>query len=89
MIDEGATTADLTRALRSFLKRPAQEDVVLLYYGCQRRAGPGSLRESLPYHPALRADRRAGQRLPRGVERCERRLGAAELGRGEQDLGRG
>jgi uncharacterized caspase-like protein len=29
-----ATTAAITRALRSFLKKPARDDVVLLYFAC-------------------------------------------------------
>ena len=34
LIDEEATTANITRALRSFLKKPAKEDIVLLYFAC-------------------------------------------------------
>ena len=34
LIDGKATTAAVTRALRSFLKKPAREDVVLLYFAC-------------------------------------------------------
>jgi uncharacterized caspase-like protein len=34
LVDEEATTAAITRALRSFLKKPAREDVVLLYFAC-------------------------------------------------------
>jgi len=31
-INEDATTANITRALRSFLKKPAREDIVLIYF---------------------------------------------------------
>ncbi|GGK63314.1 caspase family protein [Ornithinimicrobium pekingense] len=34
LIDGEATTAAVTKALRSFLKKPAREDVVLLYFAC-------------------------------------------------------
>ena len=34
LIDGKATTAAVTRALRTFLKKPAREDVVLLYFAC-------------------------------------------------------
>lgn len=34
LIDKKATTAAVTKALRSFLKKPAREDVVLLYFAC-------------------------------------------------------
>ncbi|BAY37621.1 GUN4 domain-containing protein [Nostoc sp. NIES-2111] len=32
LINEDATTANITRALRSFLKKPAREDIVLIYF---------------------------------------------------------
>ncbi|MDZ8106420.1 MAG: caspase family protein [Nostoc sp. DedQUE12a] len=32
LINENATTANITRALRSFLKKPAREDIVLIYF---------------------------------------------------------
>jgi len=35
-----ATTAAITRALRSFLKRPAKDDVVLLYFSCHGVTDP-------------------------------------------------
>ncbi len=34
LTNEAATTREITRALRSFLKKPAREDVVLLYFAC-------------------------------------------------------
>ena len=34
LVNEDATTANITRALRSFLKRPGKEDIVLLYFAC-------------------------------------------------------
>jgi len=34
LVNEEATTANITRALRSFLKKPAQEDIVLIYFAC-------------------------------------------------------
>jgi hypothetical protein len=40
LIDEEATTANLTRALRSFLKRPDAEDIVLLYFACHGAPDP-------------------------------------------------
>ncbi|MEG4108876.1 caspase family protein [Microcoleus sp. S13_C5] len=32
LVNEDATTANITRALRSFLKKPASEDIVLIYF---------------------------------------------------------
>lgn len=32
LVNEDATTANITRALRSFLKKPAREDIVLIYF---------------------------------------------------------
>src|SRR5919198_1189126 len=32
LINEKATTANITRALRSFLKKPAKDDLVLIYF---------------------------------------------------------
>lgn len=34
LVNEDATTAKVQRALRSFLKKPAREDIVLLYFAC-------------------------------------------------------
>jgi uncharacterized caspase-like protein len=34
LLNEEATTANITRALRSFLKKPAKEDIVLIYFAC-------------------------------------------------------
>lgn len=34
LINEEATTSEITKALRSFLKKPAKEDIVLLYFAC-------------------------------------------------------
>ena len=34
LVDEDATTANITRALRSFLQKPAKEDLVLIYFAC-------------------------------------------------------
>ena len=34
LVNEKATTANITRALRSFLKKPGKEDIVLLYFAC-------------------------------------------------------
>lgn len=34
LTNEAATTANITRALRSFLKKPAREDLVLIYFAC-------------------------------------------------------
>jgi uncharacterized caspase-like protein/predicted Zn-dependent protease len=47
LIDEEATTSNITRALRSFLQRPAPEDVVLLYFACH--GGPDPKRPSNIY----------------------------------------
>ncbi|MEG3960372.1 caspase family protein [Microcoleus sp. herbarium2] len=32
LINEDATTANITRALRSFLKKPARKDIILIYF---------------------------------------------------------
>jgi uncharacterized caspase-like protein len=40
LIDEEATTAEVTRALRTFLKRPAKEDIVLLYFAAHGMPDP-------------------------------------------------
>src|SRR5688572_21861625 len=40
LIDEDATTAALTRALRSFLKKPGPDDLVLLYFACHGTPDP-------------------------------------------------
>jgi tetratricopeptide (TPR) repeat protein len=40
LIDEQATTAAITRALRSFLKRPGKDDLVLLYFACHGAPDP-------------------------------------------------
>ncbi|MEH2253151.1 GUN4 domain-containing protein [Nostoc sp.] len=34
LTNEQATTGNITRALRSFLKKPAREDLVLIYFAC-------------------------------------------------------
>jgi formylglycine-generating enzyme required for sulfatase activity len=34
LINENATTGNITRALRSFLKKPAREDFVVIYFAC-------------------------------------------------------
>lgn len=34
LVNEEATTANITRALRSFLKKPGKDDIVLLYFAC-------------------------------------------------------
>ena len=34
LVNEEATTAKITRALRSFLKKPGKDDIVLLYFAC-------------------------------------------------------
>jgi len=40
LTDERATAASITRALRSFLKKPAKEDIVLLYFACHGAPDP-------------------------------------------------
>jgi len=40
LIDEKATTDNVTRALRSFLKKPAREDIVLIYLACHGAPDP-------------------------------------------------
>jgi len=40
LIDEQATTENVTRALRSFLKKPAREDIVLIYLACHGAPDP-------------------------------------------------
>jgi uncharacterized caspase-like protein len=43
LINEEATTKNVTRALRSFLKRPAKEDIVLIYFACHGAPDPERL----------------------------------------------
>jgi tetratricopeptide (TPR) repeat protein len=40
LINKEATTSEITRALRSFLKKPAKEDIVLLYFACHGAPDP-------------------------------------------------
>jgi formylglycine-generating enzyme required for sulfatase activity/uncharacterized caspase-like protein len=40
LVNEQATTANITRALRSFLKKPAREDLVLIYLACHGSPDP-------------------------------------------------
>ena len=40
LINEQATTGNITRALRSFLKKPAREDLVLIYFACHGSPDP-------------------------------------------------
>jgi uncharacterized caspase-like protein len=40
LIDEEATTANIVRALRGFLKRPARDDIVLLFFACHGAPDP-------------------------------------------------
>jgi uncharacterized caspase-like protein len=40
LINEQATTRNVNRALRSFLKRPAKEDIVLIYFACHGAPDP-------------------------------------------------
>jgi tetratricopeptide (TPR) repeat protein len=47
LTNEDATTANITRALRSFLKKPAKEDIVLIYFACH--GGPDSDRPDIVY----------------------------------------
>ncbi|MCT7975893.1 caspase family protein [Laspinema olomoucense] len=34
LVNEEATTANITKALRTFLKKPAKDDIVLIYFAC-------------------------------------------------------
>ena len=47
LINEAATTQAISRALRSFLKKPAKDDVVLIYFACH--GGPDPDRPSNLY----------------------------------------
>ena len=47
LVNEEATTANITRALRSFLKRPAKEDIVLIYFACH--GAPDDERSGIVY----------------------------------------
>jgi uncharacterized caspase-like protein/Tfp pilus assembly protein PilF len=47
LVNENATTANITRALRSFLKKPAKEDIVLIYFACH--GGPDRERPDILY----------------------------------------
>lgn len=49
LVDEDATTRGVTRALRSFLTKPAPEDLVVIYLACHGGADPR--------RPALPGDR--------------------------------
>lgn len=40
LVDEAATTGAVTRALRSFLKKPARDDMVLIYVACHGAPDP-------------------------------------------------
>ena len=40
LCDEKATTANITRAIRSFLKKPARNDLVLIYMACHGAPDP-------------------------------------------------
>lgn len=40
LIDQGATTSALTKALRSFLKKPEIDDLVVLYFACHGFSDP-------------------------------------------------
>jgi len=40
LINEQATTQNVNRALRTFLKRPAKEDIVLIYFACHGASDP-------------------------------------------------
>lgn len=40
LVNKEATTAAVTRALRSFLKKPARDDVVILYFACHGAPDP-------------------------------------------------
>ena len=40
LTNEQATTGNITRALRSFLKKPAREDLVLIYFACHGSPDP-------------------------------------------------
>jgi formylglycine-generating enzyme required for sulfatase activity len=40
LTNEQATTAEINRALRSFLKKPAREDLVLIYFACHGAPDP-------------------------------------------------
>jgi uncharacterized caspase-like protein len=40
LVDQAATTQAVSRALRSFLKKPAREDVVLIYFACHGGPDP-------------------------------------------------
>ena len=44
LIDEEATTSNITRALRSFLKNPDEEDLVIIYLACHGAPDPARLR---------------------------------------------
>ncbi|QDV37456.1 caspase family protein [Tautonia plasticadhaerens] len=45
LLNEQATTAAITRALRSFLRKPARQDLVLLHFSCHGTPDPDGLDE--------------------------------------------
>jgi uncharacterized caspase-like protein len=47
LVNEKATTASITWALRSFLQKPAKEDIVLIYFACH--GGPDRKRPDILY----------------------------------------
>lgn len=40
LIDAEATTGNITKALRSFLKKPARDDIVMIYFACHGAPDP-------------------------------------------------
>src|SRR6266567_5438268 len=40
LINADASTVNVTRALRSFMKKPAREDIVLIYFACHGAPDP-------------------------------------------------
>jgi tetratricopeptide (TPR) repeat protein len=73
LVNEQATTANITRAIRSFLKKPASDDIVLLYLACH--AAPDPDRPSQVYVLTYDTDPDdiAGSALPmREIDLCLR-----------------
>ena len=55
LTNQQATTGAIEKALRSFLKKPGKDDVVLLYFSCHGSADPDRPGDPLPADPRHRS----------------------------------
>lgn len=51
LVNENATYAEIRRAMRTFLKKPKENDLVLIYFACHGSSDPGKVENAylLPY----------------------------------------